>query len=153
MFLYYHLCSTTHWFFHAYQTVFRQRLSINKDRKLAQTFNFSFSYTDNIHSLNDSRFDGSASHLSEWVWSKGYYWRSKYVPYLELHLEVNNGARIKQNFTTNVMTSFFRSSNIFAAQFYISYGNLGLVSSAVIFWTELSGICKDYSNKAVLLIV
>ena len=32
----------------------------------------------------------------------------KSVPYLELPFEVNNGARLKQNSTTNVMTSIFQ---------------------------------------------
>jgi hypothetical protein len=32
----------------------------------------------------------------------------KYVSYLVLHFEIGNGARLKQNSTTNVMTSLFQ---------------------------------------------
>jgi hypothetical protein len=32
----------------------------------------------------------------------------KYVSYLVLHFEIDNGARLKQNSTTNVMTSLFQ---------------------------------------------
>ena len=52
-------------FIHAYKTVFRQGFFISKDMKSAQTFNSSLGYFDNILSLNDSRFDESASHLSK----------------------------------------------------------------------------------------
>jgi len=51
----------------------------------------------------------------------------KYVSYLVLHFEIDNGARLKQNSTTNVITSLFQvnflfsSSNISTAQFDISY--------------------------------
>ena len=44
-------------FLHAYDADFLQWLLQNNDRKLAQTFNSSFRYIDDVLSLNHSRFD------------------------------------------------------------------------------------------------
>jgi len=43
-------------FLYAYEAVFLQGLLKNKDRKLAQTFNSSFCYIDDILSLDNSQF-------------------------------------------------------------------------------------------------
>ena len=55
-----HMCSTncaplpTDLFLHSYEADFLQELLKNKDRKLAQTFNSSFRYIDDVLSLNNS---------------------------------------------------------------------------------------------------
>jgi hypothetical protein len=49
-------------FLHAYEAGLLQGLLKNKDRKLAQTFNFIFRYTDDVLSLNNSQF-GDYLHL------------------------------------------------------------------------------------------
>jgi hypothetical protein len=41
-------------FLHSYEADFFQELLKNKDRKLAQTFNSSFRYIDDVLSLNNS---------------------------------------------------------------------------------------------------
>jgi len=52
-----------------------------------QTFNSSFRYTNDVQSLNNSRY---ASQLS-----KGYYWYSNIYFYLDLHFEIDNGGWFK----------------------------------------------------------
>jgi hypothetical protein len=49
-------------FLHAYEADFLQGLLKNKDRKLAQTFNSIFRYTDDVRSPNNSQF-GDYLHL------------------------------------------------------------------------------------------
>jgi hypothetical protein len=44
------------WFICAYEADFLQWLHKNKDRKLAQNFNSSFRYIDDVLSWNNSRF-------------------------------------------------------------------------------------------------
>ena len=51
------MCSATRWFVSTRLWFrFRHVLLNNKDRKLSQTFNFSFRYIDNILSLNNTLF-------------------------------------------------------------------------------------------------
>jgi hypothetical protein len=72
------------------------------------------------------------------------------VSYLDLHLEIGNGGRLKTKFydkhlgfTFPIVNSPFSRSNSLASQrmefaFHNSYVILELVASTVIYWTELS---------------
>ena len=88
----------------------------------------------------------------------------KSASYLDLHIEIDNGGRLKKNSTTNTMTSLFQLSTSLLSgaifqhhqrmefKFHNSYVILELVSSTVIFWTEHGCWHKSYSNKATLFL-
>ena len=117
--------STNYWYSNGYEfcssTYFLQGLIKHKDRKLAQIFNSSFRYIDDVLSLNNSRFgnDIYTSHLSKWTCSYGYYWYSK-VCFLSSY-----GGRLKtklhdkrNDFTFPIVNFPFISSNIPASPAY-----------------------------------
>jgi hypothetical protein len=96
--------------------------------------------------------------------SKGYYSHSN-VSFVPWSSPWNQQSRdIKKKSMTNAMTSLFQSltSLLSVAIFqhhqriefthHISYVILELVSSAVVFWSELSCCRKNYSNKVALLL-
>ena len=110
-------------------------------------------------SLNDSRFDGSASHLWKWAWSKGYYWHSKvcFLPCPSLWNRQWSKIKTKlydkrDDFTFPIVNFLFSSSNIPTTQFHISYGNLVFVIQCSYFLKEFNYIRRDYWTKATLLI-
>ena len=82
--------------------------------------------------------------------------------YLDLHLEMDNGERVKTKLYDKRLTSFSNSQlpSIIIFQhhqriefiFHNSYLILVLVLSTVIFRTELSCSRKSYSSKATLLL-
>jgi len=96
---------------HAYEADFRQGLPTNKDFffKIAQIFNCSFRYIDDVLSLNNSRFGDNLHriYLNE-LEVKDTNDTQKYASYLELYLEIDDGGRAKTKSTTNAMTSLFQ---------------------------------------------
>ena len=86
--------SLTH--LHAYGADFLYRLLKNKDRKLAQTFNSSFRYIDDVLSLNNCRF-GDYLHgiYSNELAVKDIADTQTYASYLDLNIEIDNGGRLK----------------------------------------------------------
>ena len=79
----------------------------------------------------------------------------KSASYLDIHIETNNRGILKiklYDFTFPIVNFPFISSNISASPAYGVNIILELVSSTVIFWTELSYKRKNYSNKATLLL-
>ena len=96
-------------FLHAYEADFRQGLPTNKDffLNIAQIFNCSFRYIDDVLSLNNSRF-GDYLHriyLNELEVKDT---NDTHASYLELYLEIDDGGRVKTKSTTNAMTSLFQ---------------------------------------------
>ena len=83
-------------FLHVYQANFLKGLLNNKDIILAQTFNSSFSYIDIVLSLNNSGFgdyrhriypgEPEAKDTTDTPMS---------ASYLDLHLKIDNGGRLK----------------------------------------------------------
>ena len=86
--------SLTH--LHAYGADFLYRLLKIKDRKLAQTFNSSFRYIDDVLSLNNCRF-GDYLHViySNELAVKDIADTQTYTAYLDLNIEIDNGGRLK----------------------------------------------------------
>ena len=84
---------------HAYQADLLQGLLKNKDRKLAQTFNSSFCYIDDILSLNNSRFGDYLHHIyPNEVQVQDTTDIQKSASYLDLQLGIDNGGRLKTKF-------------------------------------------------------
>jgi len=94
--------------------------NLNKDRKLAQTFNFSFHYIDDVLSLNNSRFSDYLHYIyPKDVEVKDTTDTQKSTSYLDLHLKIDSGGRLKtklhdkrDDFTFPIFTFSFISSNI-----------------------------------------
>ena len=86
----YDLCSTTRRFV-SYEADFLQGLLKNKDRKLAQTFNFSICYIYDVLSLKNSRFGDYLHHsYPNELEVNDTTDTQKSAPYLDLHLEIDN---------------------------------------------------------------
>jgi hypothetical protein len=138
-------------FLHAYEADFLQGLLKNKDRKLAQTFNFSIRYIYDVLSLKNSRFGDYLHHsYPNELEVNDTTDTQKSASYLDLHLEIDNGERLKtklylkgDDFTFQIV-NFLSSVAIFQHHqhkefiFHNSYVILELVPSTVIFWTEHS---------------
>ena len=93
-------------FLPAYEEKFLQGLLKNKDRKLAQTFNSSFRYIVDVLSLNNSRFGDYLHRIyPNELEVKDTSDTQKYASYLDLHLEIDIGGRLKTELCDNVMTS------------------------------------------------
>ena len=84
-------------FQHAYDEDFLIGLLKNKDRELAQTFNFRFRYIDNVLSLNNSRF-GDYLHLicPNELEVTGTTCTQLFPSYLDIHLDIDTGGRLRK---------------------------------------------------------
>jgi hypothetical protein len=114
--------------------------------KLAHTFNYSYRYIDNVLSLNNSRFGDYLHRIyPNEIEVKNTTYTQKSTSYLDIHLEINNGGRLKTKLYDNAMTSLFQqltsSSSVAIFQhphhlelpFHNSYVIVDIVSSTVIF--------------------
>ena len=83
----------------AYETDFLQGFLKNKDiKKIAQIFNFSFHYIDDLLSLNNSRFAEHLHHIYPNVLEvEDTTDNQKSDSYLDPDLEIINGGRLKTN--------------------------------------------------------
>ena len=107
-------------FIHVYEADFLQGLLKNKDRKLAQTFNSSFRYIDDVLSLNNSRFGDYLHRIyPNELEVKDTTDTQKSASYLDLHLEIDNGGRVNtkfydklDDFTFPIINFPFISNNI-----------------------------------------
>jgi hypothetical protein len=110
-------------FLHAYEADFLQGLLKNKDRKLAQTFNSSFRYIYYVLSLNNSRFGDYLHHIyPNELEVKDTTDTQTRASYFDLHLEIDNGGKLKTNlydkrndFTFPIVNFPFTSNNILAS--------------------------------------
>jgi len=83
-------------FLHADEIDFLQGLLKNNDRKLAQTFNRSFRYIDDVLSLNNSRFVNYLHRIyPNELEVKDTTDTQKSDSFLDLHLEKDNEGRLK----------------------------------------------------------
>jgi len=78
----------------AHEVNFIHGLLKNKDIKLSQTFDSSFRFIDGVLSLNNSRF-GVYLYPNE-LEVKDVTDTQRLASYLDLHLEIDNGRRLKQ---------------------------------------------------------
>lgn len=132
-------------FLHSYEAEFLEGLVQKKDRKLAQAFNFSFRYIDDVLSLNNPRFNDYL-HLiypSE-LEIKDTTDTPSSASYLDLHLEINDKGQIqsklydkRDDFTFPIVNFPFICSNIPAAPAY------GVYISQLIRYARA---CCDYND-------
>jgi len=115
-------------FLHVYQADFLQLFLKNKDNKLAQTFNCSFRYMDDVLALNNSRFgDYLHRNYPNELEVKHTTDTQQSASYLDLYLEIDNVGTLKtklydnsDDFTVPIVNFPFISSNILASQAYSS---------------------------------
>jgi hypothetical protein len=118
-------------FLHAYEADFLQGLLKKKDIKLPKTFISSFRYIDDILSLNNTQFGDCLHRIMIYpneLEVKDTTDTQESAFYLDLHLEINNGGRLKtklydkrDDFTFSVVNFPFISSNIPASPAYGVY--------------------------------
>ena len=140
-------------FLHSYEAEFLQGLLQKKDKKLAQSFNFSFRYIDDVLSLNNERF-GDYLHLiypSE-LEVKDTTDTPKSASYLDLHLEIDDRGQLKtklydkrDDFTFPIVNFPFICSNIPAAPAY------GVYISQLIRYSRACCYYSDFLDRARLL--
>jgi len=89
-------------FLHVYQADFLQLFLKNKDNKLAQTFNCSFRYMDDVLALNNSRFgDYLHRNYPNELEVKHTTDTQKSASYLDLYLEIDNVGTLKTKLYNN----------------------------------------------------
>jgi len=142
-------------FLHAYEADFLQGFLKNKDRKLPQTFNSSFRYIDDVMSLNNSRIGHYL--LVHRIYPKELEVKDTTdtqmsASYLDLHLEIDNGRRLKtklydkhDDFTFPMINFPFISSNIQALPAFWVY------ISQLIRYSRACPQYSDYLHRAQLL--
>ena len=83
-------------FLYSYEADFIQRLLKKNEKKLAQSFNFTFRYIDDVLSLNNSRFDDFVDRIYPIELEiKDTTDIAKSASYLDLHLEIDIGWRLR----------------------------------------------------------
>jgi hypothetical protein len=116
-------------FLHSYKADFLQGIVKKKERTLAQSFNYSFRYIDDVLSLNNPRF-GDYLHLiyPKELEIKDTTQTPKSASYLDLHLEIDAGGKLntklydkRDDFNFPIVNFPFLCSNIPAAPAYGVY--------------------------------
>lgn len=132
-------------FLHSYEADFLQSLLDKKDLRLAQSFNFTFRYIDDVLSLNNSRF-GDFLHLiyPKELEIKDTTDSERSASYLDIHLEIDSQGRLttklydkRDDFNFPIVNFPFLCSNIPSAPAY------GVYVSQLI---RYSIACDKYSN-------
>ena len=78
-------------FLYSYDAYFIQRLLKKNEKKLAQSFNFTFRYIDDVLSLNNSRFGDFVDRIYPIELEiKDTTDTDRFASYLDLHLEIDN---------------------------------------------------------------
>ena len=137
----------------SYEADFLEWLLKNKDRKLTKTFNSSFRYIDDVLSLNNFWFSDYLHHIYlnklEITDTTD---TQKSVSYLNLHLEIDNGGRLKttlydihDDFTFPIVNFPFISSNIPALPAY------GVYISQLLRYSWACVQYSDFLDRAQLL--
>ena len=132
-------------FLHSYEAEFLEGLVQKKDRKLAQAFNFSFRYIDDVLSLNNPRFNDYLHLIYPGELEiKDTTDTPSSASYLDLHLEINDKGQIqsklydkRNDFTFPIVNFPFTDSNIPAAPAY------GVYISQLIRYARA---CCDYND-------
>ena len=93
-------------FLYSYET--DRDFSKKKEKKLFRSFNCTFRYIDNVHSLNNSRFGDFVDRIYPIdLEIKDTTDTDRSASYLGIHLEIDSGGGKERNFTTKKMISIF----------------------------------------------
>ena len=134
-------------------------------KKITHTFNFSFSFIDDVLSLNISRFEDYLHCISpNELELKETTDNQKVVSYLDLHLEIDNG-RLKPKlyckrdvFTFLILKTSHSPVSIFQQHLYVEFTFrylcvvIRFVTTTVIFYIEFRCWRKSYSNNATYIL-
>jgi hypothetical protein len=133
-------------FLHPYEADFLQGPPKNKDRKSAQTFNSSFRYIDDVLSLNNSRF-GDYKHriYPNEHEAKDTTDTKKYASYLDHHLEVDNGRRLKTKLYDK------RDDFVFPIVIFPFISNIPTSPSYVVYISQLIRHPRTYAQYSDVL--
>ena len=83
-------------FLYSYEIGFIQRLLKKNEKKLARSFNFTFSYTDDVLSLNNSRFGDFIDRIYPIELDiKDTTYTDRSASYLDLNLEIDSQGRLR----------------------------------------------------------
>ena len=140
-------------FLYSYEAKFLQGLLQKKDKKLAQSFNFSFRYIDDVLSLNNPKFTDYL-HLiyPNELEIKETTDTPNSASYLDLYLYIDNDRRLKSklydkrdDFNFPIVNFPFLSSNIPTSPAY------GVYISQLIRYSRACDIYSDFLTRAKLL--
>ena len=82
---------------YSYETDFMQGLLKKNEKKLAQSFNFTFRYIDDVLSLNNSMFGDFVDRIYHIEFEiKDTIDTDRSASYLALHLEINSEGRLRK---------------------------------------------------------
>ena len=140
-------------FLYSYEAEFIQNLLHRKEKKLAQSFNFTFRYIDDVLSLNHPKFGDYLNDIyPPELEIKDTTDTSMSASYLDLYLEIDNSGQLKSklydkrdDFNFPIVNFPFLSSNIPAAPAY------GVYVSQLIRYSRACASYSDFLDRALLL--
>jgi hypothetical protein len=140
-------------FLYSYEANFIQGLLKKNEKKLARSFNFMFRYTDDVLSLNNSRFGDFVDRIYPIeleIKDTTDTYRS--VSYLDPHLEIDSEGRLRtklydrrDDFNFPIVNFPFICSNIPATPAY------GVYISLLIRYSRACGSYQDFLDRGLLL--
>ena len=140
-------------FLYSYERDFIQGLSKKNEKKLARSYNFTFSYIYDILSLNNSRLGDFVDRIYPIAFEiKDTTDTKRSALYLDLHLEIDSEGRLRtkiyykgDDFNFPIVNFPFICSNIPAASAY------GLYISQLIRYSRACGSYQDFLGRGFLL--
>jgi hypothetical protein len=140
-------------FLYLYEADFIQRLLKKNEKKLARSFNFTFRYTDDVLSLNNSRFSDFFDRIYPIELEiKVTADTDRSASYFDLHLEIDSEGQLRtklynkrDDFNFPIVNFPFKCSNIPAAPAY------GVYISQMIRYSRACGSYQDFLDRGLLL--
>jgi hypothetical protein len=140
-------------FFYSYEADFIRGLLKKNEKKLAQSFNFTFHYIDDVLSLNNSRFGDFVDRIYPIELEiKDTTDTDRSASYFDLHLEIDSEGRFrtkfydkKDDFNFPIVNFSFICSNIPAVPAY------GVYISQMIRYSRACGSYQDFRDRGLLL--
>jgi hypothetical protein len=138
---------------YSYEAYLIQGLLKKKEQKLARSFNFTFRYIDDVLSINNSMFNDFVDRIYPIELEiKDTTDTDRSASYLDLHLEIENEARLRtklydkrDDFNFPIVNFSFICSNIPAALAY------GIYISQMIRYSRACGSYQDFLDRGLLL--
>ena len=141
-------------FLYSYEANFIQGLLKRNEKKLAQSFNFTFRYIDDVLSLNNSRFCDVFHRIYPIELEiKDTTNTDRSASYLDLHLEIDGEGRLRtklyekkrDDFNIPIVNFPFICSNIPAAPAY------GVYISQMMRYSRACGSYQDFLDRGLVL--
>jgi len=140
-------------FLNSYKADFIQGLLKKNEKKLTRSFNLTFRYIDDVHSLNNSRFIDFVDRIYPIKLEiKDTTDTDRYALYLDLHLEIDSEGWLRTKFYDKrdyfnfpIVNFLFVCSNIPTAPAY------GVYISQLIGYSRACGSYQDFLDRGLLL--